>query len=148
MFKPLAAAQARPMTEYVFAVAGATGAWFIAAAILFFNKPVDTLYRSEESHPAVRNLPQNPGTIGKILGAVAVQCALWAGVYQLVDEALPGGVIGKGLTFGLIVIALKVVPRDVDRVLLTTYPSRRMTVEFIVGSICAFVVGIVFAAIF
>ncbi len=138
----------RTMTEYFFAVAGATGAWFIAAAILFFNKPVDAIYRSEEGHPAVRTLPQNPGTIAKILSAVAIQCALWAGVYQIIGDALPGGVVGKGLTFGLIVIAIKVVPRDVDRVLLTTYPSRRMTIEFIIGAICAFVVGIVFAAIF
>lgn len=135
------------MTEYAFAVAGATGAWFVAAAILFFNKPVDAIYRSQETHPAVRTLPQNPGTIGKILGAVAVQCLLWAAVFQLVADALPGGVLGKGLTFGLIIIAIKVVPRDVDRLLLTTYPGRRMAIEFVIGAICAFVVGVVFAAV-
>ena len=129
------------------AVGAATVAWFVTAGALFFNRPVDALYRSEEEHPAVRALPQGPKTIGRILAAVAVQCLLWAAVYDLVAPALKGGTVSDALTFGLIIVALKIVPRDVDRLLLTTYPKRRMLIEFVIGIVCAFVVGAVFAVL-
>ena len=133
------------MGAFSLAVGTATVAWFVAAAILFFNKPVDAIYRGEERHPAVRSLPQSPGTIGKIIAAVAVQCVLWAGVFALIAPALPEGFLGRMLAFGGIIVAVKIIPRDVDRLLLTTYPPKRMTIEFIVGIVCAFVVGAAFA---
>ncbi len=133
------------ITHALIAILIATLAWFIAAAALFFNPFVDRLYRGEEQHPAVRSLPQSPETIAKILGAVALQCVAWAYVYTLVEPALAGGWIGKGLSFGLILVLTKILPRDVDRVLLTTYPPVRMTVEIIIGIVCAFIVGLVFA---
>ncbi len=131
--------------DYLIAIGIATGAWFVAAAILFFNPPVDKLYGSEEGHPAVKVLPKGGATIGKILLAVVVQCALWALVYHWVKDALPEDTISAGLIFGGIISLVKIIPRDIDRILLTTYPSKRMAIEFVVGIICAFVVGFVFA---
>jgi hypothetical protein len=132
------------MMTFSLAVGAATVAWFVVAAVLFFNKPVDLIYRSEEKHPAVRALPQGPGTIGRILTAVAVQCVLWAGIYLLVEPALGVGLLRKMLVFGGIIIAVKIIPRDIDRLLLTTYPARRMTIEFAIGVVCAFVVAAAF----
>ena len=127
------------------AIAAASGLWFLAAGISFFNPIVDKIYRSEESHPAVKQLPQGPATIGKILLAVVVQCVAWAWVYVTVAPSLPDGLVPRGLMFGAILCATKIMPRDVDRVLLTTYPPKRLTIEVIVGIVCAFVVGLTFA---
>jgi len=127
------------------AILAATVAWFVVAAVLFFNPIVDPIYRSQESMPAVRALPQGPTTIVRILTAVLVQCVLWAVVYVGVAPALPQPTWLKGLAFGGIIAVVKVIPRDIDRVLLTTYPGRRMTIELVNGVVCAAVVGWTFA---
>ncbi len=129
---------------FVLAVVVATIVWFVVAAILFFNPVVDKIYRIEERHAAVRALPQSAKTIGMILVAIVIQSALWAYVYTMVSPAFSGGKLTNGLLFGFILVLTKIIPRDTDRVLLTTYPKRRMTIEFIVGIVCSLVVGIVF----
>jgi len=129
---------------FVLAIVIATIVWFIVAAILFFNPVVDKIYRTEEHHAAVRALPQSAKTIVMILIAIVIQSALWAYVYTLVSPAFSGGKLAKGLLFGFILVLTKIIPRDTDRILLTTYPKKRMTIEFIIGIICSFVVGIVF----
>ena len=131
--------------SYIAAIGAASAAWFVTAGAAFFNPIVDKIYRSEEGHPAVRTLPQNPATIGKILLAVAAQVVLWAAVYHWVKDALPASIAMRGATFGGVICLVKIVPRDIDRVLLTTYPPKRLTIEFIVGVLCAFVVGLLFA---
>lgn len=118
--------------------------WFILAAILFFNPIVDKKYRSEENKPGVRSLPQTPKTIGKIFVAIFIQVTIWAYVYTVVSQSLPGDKLVKGAVFGLIIAVLKMIPRDIDRLLLTTYPKKRLTIEFIIGVICSFAVGITF----
>lgn len=129
----------------VLAVAGATVAWFVAAGVLFFNPVVDRPYRAQESDPAVRSLPQTPKTIAMILAAVLAQSALWAGIYWLVKPALGADPWVQAALFGVLIVLVKVVPRDIDRLLLTTYPKRRMAIEFFAGIACAFVVSSVFA---
>lgn len=126
-------------------ILAATVAWFVVAAILFFNPIIDPIYRAEEKSPAVRALPQGPATIARILVAVFVQCVLWALVYLAIAPSLPSPTWLKGLAFGGIITVVKVIPRDIDRLLLTTYPARRMTIELVNGIVCAAVVGLVFA---
>ncbi len=126
-------------------IAAATVVWFIAAAVLFFNPIVDKIYRSEESHPSVRVLPQSPVTIAKILGAVVVQCVAWAGVYVVVEPALGESFVSQAGLFGTLIVLVKIMPRDLDRLLLTTYPPKRLTIEIVVGIVCAYLVGGAFA---
>jgi hypothetical protein len=128
----------------IIAIVAASIIWFVAAAILFFNPPVDKVYSVEESHPAVRALPKSGKTVGMILLAVVIQNILWAWVYTVISPLLGSDSLGKGLMFGLIIILMKVIPRDIDRMLLTTYPQKRMTIEFVIGIICALLVGITF----
>jgi hypothetical protein len=123
----------------------ATAAWFISAAILFFNPIVDKIYASQEAYPGVRALPKTPSTIGKILLAIVIQCVLWAIIFELINDSLPETLYGKTLVFGTIIFVMKMIPRDIDRLLLTTYPIKRMGIEFIIGGICAYVVAYVFA---
>lgn len=133
------------LVTIIIAIVAATIAWFLVAGVSFFNPAVASLYAREEDHPSVRVLPQNPSTIGKILTAVLLQCVMWAGVYLLVQPALGEDPLRAGLVFAAIIALVKVVPRDIDRVLLTTYPKTRLTIEFVVGLVCAAVVGFVFA---
>jgi len=128
----------------ILAILIASIAWFILAGILFFNPIVDKQYRSEENKPGVRSLPQTPSTIGKILVAILIQVILWAYIYTIVSPSLPGDKLAKGAMFGLIIALLKMIPRDIDRLLLTLYPKKRMAIEFIIGIICSFAVGITF----
>ncbi len=133
------------MEDVITSIGLGTVAWFLAAGVLFFNPVVDRLYRTQESHPAVRALPQTPKTIGMIIAAVFVQTLLWAGVYLLIEPALGEGLWTKAMTFAGILIAIKIIPRDIDRVLLTTYPKLRLWIELVIGCICALVTGLVFA---
>lgn len=123
----------------------ATVGWFVLAAILFFNPIVDKLYAAQEGHPSVRQLPKNGATMGKIMLAVLVQCVLWAIVYNNVKEILPPTLSGKVFYFGTLITVMKMIPRDIDRLLLTTYPGKRMLIEFVIGIICAYAVAFVFA---
>ena len=115
--------------------------WFVGAAILFFNPIVDKVYRNEEEHPAVRSLPQEPATIGKIVLAITVQVVTWFLVFTWIRDALPTDSAQATLIFGTILNLTKIVPRDVDRVLLTTYPPKRMTIEFAIGLLMSYLVA-------
>lgn len=130
------------------AITLSTLAWFILAALLFFNPIVDKIYASEENHPAVRALPKVPATITKILAAVLLQCALWAVVYVTIKPALPADFTLRILYFGTLILVMKMIPRDIDRLLLTTYPVKRMGIEFVIGAICGYPVAAVFAYFF
>ena len=132
------------LTNMITAILVASVTWFVVAASLFFNPIVDGVYRRQEGEPAVRALPKSPTTIGKILLAIVIQCVLWAVVYRWVAPALPDGTTSKVLTFGSIIVFMKMVPRDIDRMLLTTYPNGRMIIEFLIGCICAYVVSYAF----
>lgn len=128
----------------ILAILAAAVVWFAAAGILFFNPVVDKIYAIEAGHPSVKVLPKNGGTIGKILLAVLIQSALWGWVFSLVKPAMCESRLWSGLTFGFILVLTKIIPRDIDRILLTTYPMKRMTIEFVIGIICSLLVGLVF----
>lgn len=129
---------------FIIVVLSASIVWFILASILFFNPIIDKVYRSEEGNPAVRALPKSTKTIGMILVAILIQSFLWAYVYVLITAALPGDKLAKGLLFSLILVLTKMIPRDIDRILLTTYPKKRMTIEFVIGVICSVAIGLIF----
>lgn len=127
------------------AIIVASFVWFLVAGILFFNPIVDKIYRSQENQNGVRALPKSPKTIGMILIAILIQVIMWAGVYGLINNAIPGNSrVEKGLIFGLILIVMKMIPRDIDRILLSTYPKKRMIIEFIIGAISCLAVGVTF----
>lgn len=126
------------------AILVASGIWFVVAGVLFFNPIVDKIYRTQEKEPGVRALPASGKTIGMILTAIIIQVVLWAWVYSLVKTSLPGDLLHKGLLFGLVLSVTKMIPRDIDRMLLTKYPQKRMVIEFIIGTISCLAVGITF----
>jgi hypothetical protein len=131
--------------EVIIAALIAGVAWFLAAAVCFFNPVIDPLYRAAEDAPGVRSLPQNGRTVGMILCAIFVQTILWAFVYSWIKGGLPESITARGVIFGGIICFMKIIPRDIDRLLLSEYPPVRMKVEFVVGILCAFVVSFTYA---
>jgi hypothetical protein len=134
-----------PFMDIFIAALVAGLAWFLVAGILFFNPVVDRIYRLREGHPAVRALPTGPRTVGKIMAAIMLQTLPWAWLFAWLEPALPREPVAQGLAFGALLCAVKLVGRDVDRVLLSTYPAARLAIELVIGIVCAGVVGVVFA---
>lgn len=129
---------------FVLTILIATIFWFILAGILYFNPIIDKVYRSEDKKPGVRVLPMSAKTMGKVFLVVLLQVICFASVFVLIKSALPEAGLIRGLIFGFIIVLTKIIPRDTDRILVSTYPTKRLTIEFFIGIIASFVVGIVF----
>ena len=136
-----------PWTTIILAGVAAAVAWFIIGGALYMNPLVARIYEQEtQSSPAVRKWESiTKMLIGQFVGIV-VQGLLWAVVFAYLRPALPQGVLMAGLTFGLILIALKIIPRLIDMWLVTTYPARLLAVEVVNGSIGSFVMALILAA--
>ena len=107
---------------------------------------VDKVYRSEEGEASVRTLPQSPKTFGMILGAVLIQTEHPLGRRLSLMRPVLGEDNGVAeLLFGAVLVTTKIVPRDLGRLLLTTYPKKRMAIELSIDIMCALVVAFVFA---
>ncbi|MCP4543706.1 MAG: hypothetical protein GY832_41865 [Chloroflexi bacterium] len=119
--------------------------WFIIGGALYMNPLVDKIYKSDDNS-AVREWPNLPKYLGLMFaGGALAQYMLWAFVFALVKSALPGGTFLRGVTFGLVLIAVKIFPRFFDMWIQTTYPNKKLVIEFINGSIGSFVGGVIFA---
>ncbi|HHN66550.1 MAG TPA: DUF1761 family protein, partial [Thermopetrobacter sp.] len=124
----------------------AAAAWFVIGGALYMNPFVARLYEeATASSPAVRKWASpGPMLAGQITGAL-IQGLLWALVFVYLRPALPQGVLMAGLAFGLILIALKIIPRLIDMWLTTTYPRRLLAVEVVNGGIGGFVMALILA---
>jgi len=63
---------------------------------------------------------------------------MWTVIFALITPVLPGGTVGAGLLFALILIATKNLPKCFDMFLQTTYPIPLLAVELVncaIGSI-------------
>ena len=128
----------------IVAIIVASVVWFIVASGLFFNPIIDKIYRSQDNQGGARSLPKTAKSVGMIISVILIQVVLWAWVYSVISSVLPGDKLEKGLIFGLILIATKMIPRDTDRILLSKYPQKRMLIEFVIGCISMMVVGTIF----
>ena len=117
-------------------------AWVILGSILFFNPLVDPVYQEMYSHPEkypqARSVPKSPQTLTLILGINVLKCSCFAAVYLLVAACLPAAPVSRGALFGLILVLTRMIPGDVDRAFLTTYPATPAWIEFGIFTIGAF----------
>ncbi len=123
----------------------ASVAWFVIGGALYMNPLTDKIYKSADNS-AVKEWPNLPKYLGLMFaGGALAQYILWAFVFALVKPALPGGTLLQGVVFGLVLIAVKIFPRFFDMWIQTTYPNKKLVIEFINGSIGSFVGGVIFA---
>lgn len=120
-------------------------AWVILGSILFFNPLVDPvyqeMYRQPQKYPQARQVPKSPAALTLILGINVLKCSCFAAVYLIVVGALPTAPVNRGVLFGLILVLTRMIPGDVDRAFLTTYPAKPAWIEFAIFTIGAFFVG-------
>jgi predicted membrane-bound spermidine synthase len=120
-------------------------AWFIVGGALYMNPLIAKIYKDAEDSPALKKWPSVPRYISLQYIGILAQCLLWAFVFALVKPVLPGGLLVKGIVFGLVLTAVKIFPRFFDMWIQSTYPNKLLGVEFINGTIGSFVIGVVFA---
>lgn len=119
--------------------------WFIVGGILYQNPFVAKIYKSTESSPGLKKWSNIPKYLGLQYVGILTQCMLWAFVFAMIKPVLSDVVLIKGLVFGLILVAIKIIPRFFDMWIQSTYPNKLLVVEFINGTIGSFIIGIVFA---
>ncbi|MFQ6083449.1 MAG: hypothetical protein ACE5WD_08830 [Candidatus Aminicenantia bacterium] len=119
--------------------------WFIVGGALYMNPLVARIYKNAENSPGLKKWQSVPRYIGLQYVGILAQCLLWAFVFVLVEPVLPGGLLIKGVVFGLILVAVKIFPRFFDMWIQSTYPNKLLAVEFVNGTIGSFIIGVVFA---
>lgn len=120
-------------------------AWVLLGSVLFFNPIVDKVYKemyaNPEKYPQMRAVPKTAKGLAIVLGVNIIKCTCYAIVYFLVWKALPADAVSRGLTFGLILTLTRMIPGEVDRAFLTTYPAKPAWIELII-----FTIGVFFIA--
>ncbi len=111
------------------------------------NPFVAKIYKDAQGLPGVKKWLNVPKYLSLQYAGILVQCLLWAFVFALIKSTLSEEVLIKGLVFGLVLVAIKIIPRFFDMWIQSTYPNKLLAVEIINGTIGSFVIGIVFAYI-
>jgi small-conductance mechanosensitive channel len=122
----------------------ASFAWFIAGGILYMNPFSKRIYKSEEKNQGVRKWKNsNDMLISMYILETLIQSLIFAGTYYALKPALSGGLWINTLYFGLLIVAVKIIPRLIDMALMTTYPGKLLKLDLFNGTICSFIVAFV-----
>ncbi|MBU0536313.1 MAG: hypothetical protein KKE20_05070 [Nanoarchaeota archaeon] len=126
-------------------------AWFIVAGILYMNPYSEKIFNKEaKKSPAVKKWTaknRNMMIAEMYFLGVLIPSIIFAFVYYLIQPALPGTLAANALLFGLLLMGIKTIPRFADMKMMTEYPKKLLTMDFIVGSVNCFVVSFVLAMI-
>jgi magnesium-transporting ATPase (P-type) len=124
----------------------ATIVWFFAGSVVYMNPFVAKLYKKYEDDPGVKNRKDmKTFLLNTFVFSVLIQCLLFAFVYQFIKPVLPGEVVLNTLYFGVILVAVKIMPRFFDMWVQSRYPVALLSIEVINGAIGSFVIALVFA---
>lgn len=119
--------------------------WFIVGGVLYMNPFVAKIYADASKSPGLKKWANVSKYLSFQFYGVLAQCLIWSFVFSFVKPVLPEGIVMKGLIFGIILVAVKIIPRYIDMWIQSTYPNKLLVIEFINGSIGSFVIGAVFA---
>ena len=119
--------------------------WFMAGGVLYMNPFVAKIYKDAQKSPGLKKWTNVPKYLSYQFYGILAQCLLWAFVFAFIKSALPGEIILKGITFGLLLVAVKIFPRFVDMWTQSTYPDKLLVIEFVNGTIGSFIIGVVLA---
>jgi len=115
--------------------------WFIVGGALYQNPFVAKIYKDAEGSPGLKKWTNIPKYLALQYFGILVQCILWAFVFAFIKPVLFEGILLNTLFFGLILIAIKIIPRAIDMWIQSTYPNKLLAVEFINGAIGSFVIA-------
>lgn len=124
----------------------ATIVWFIIGAVVYMNPFVAKIYKKYEETPSVKNRKDvKTFILNTFVFSILIQCLLFAFVYLFIQPILPGTLILNTVYFGIILVAVKIIPRFFDMWVQSSYPPTLLTIEIINGAIGSFVIAFVFA---
>ena len=120
--------------------------WFFVGAVVYMNPVVAKIYKKYEDTPSVKNRKDVKTFImNTFVFSILIQCLLFVFVYLFIQSILPGTLILNTLYFGIILVAVKIIPRFFDMWVQSSYPTTLLTIEIINGTIGSFVIAFVFA---
>ena len=124
----------------------ATFVWFFVGAIVYMNPVVDKIYKKFNNDLNVKDRGETKTFLAKtFVFSILIQAMLFAFVYAFIQSLLPGTKLLNGLYYGIILVALKIIPRYLDMWMQSNYPITLLNIEFINGIIGSFVMAFVFA---
>jgi len=120
--------------------------WFVIGAVVYMNPYVGKIYKKYEEAPSVKNRKNIKTFIGNtFVFSILIQCLLFAFIYLFMKPILPGTLILNMFYFGIILVAVKIIPRFFDMWVQSSYPTPLLTIEIINGTIGSFVIALVFS---
>ena len=120
--------------------------WFFVGAAVYMNPVVARIYARYEDTPSVKDRGDTTTfLVNTFLYSILIQCILFAFVYAYLQSLLPDDILLTTLYFGLILTAIKIIPRFLDMWMQSTYPPTLLTIEAINGAIGSFVIALIFA---
>lgn len=120
--------------------------WFVVGGALYMNPFVAKIYRNYENSPGLKKWKDaKEYLINMYVFGILIQCLLFAVVYSFIKPVLSGGLVSNTLSFGSILIAVKVLPRLFDMWMQSTYPNKLLAIEFVNGVIGSFVIALTLA---
>ena len=126
----------------------ATIVWFIVGAVVYMNPFVAKIYKKYEETPSVKNRKDvKKFIVNTFVFGILIQCLLFAFVYLFIQSILPGNLLLNTFYFGIILVAVKIIPRFFDMWVQSSYPTQLLTIEIINGTIGSFVIAFVFAVL-
>jgi len=130
------------MSQILFAGFIASLVWFFIGGILYTNPIVAKIYKAAEVSPGLKKWASIPKYLFLQYVGILIQCLLWAIVFSFIRPVLPADALSAGVTFGLILVALIMIPRLYDMWIQSTYPNNLLVIEFINGTIGGLVIGV------
>jgi hypothetical protein len=122
--------------------------WFIVGGILYMNPVVAKIYKKFENSPGYKKWKDTKKyLINMYIFGILIQCLFFAFVYSFIKPILPDILALNTLFFGLILIAVKILPRLFDMWTQSTYPNKLLAVEFVNGTIGSFVIALILTLI-
>ncbi|MDG6218456.1 MAG: DUF1761 domain-containing protein [Candidatus Thermoplasmatota archaeon] len=136
------------MLQGVIAALAATIVWFIVGAIVYMNPFVAKIYTKYEDDPSVKNRKDvKTFILNTLLFSILIQCFIFSFVYLYLQPILPGSLLYNTAYFGVILVAVKIIPRLFDMYVQSQYPKTLLIIEVINGSIGSFVIAFVLTII-
>lgn len=130
--------------SYILVALLATLLWMIIGIIVYLYPPFKRISQQAEKEPSVKRWSNSKHYLIAEFVYIFIQCFLFVWVFSIIKVALPAELLMQAMSFALIIIAVKVIPRTLKMLIHTTYPKGLLFIEFIYSFFASFGVSILF----
>lgn len=130
--------------SYIFVALLATLIWMITGIVIYIYPPFKRISQQAEKEPSVKKWGNPKHYLIAEFIYIFVQCFLFAWVFSIIKVSLPADLFMQAISFALIIIAIKVIPRTLKMIIHTTYPKSLLFIEFIYSVFASLGISILF----